>query len=195
MHGHAHFGVAGAFVAASCGPVAHDVSLVNQVSTAFFFDPPGSHPLPQIPTVVRRVIQRFFPVIKFSGRPHPSHVFPHFATLLQDTQLAGEVTPRLTCVLLQFHPRLFHQSFFVVLIDIPEMSIKSQSEPQRLPSKILGISCLVDRRLSLERDGTRFTIDLDHLSVLSRPRWTRCMSQQLRHSACGPTNMATEWNT
>ena len=185
--------MAGAFVAASCGPVAHDVSLLNQVSTAF--------------CLILRVASTasnsdscstchstFLSRNKFSGRPHPSHVFPNLATLLHDVQLAREVTPCLTCVVLR--------SILVCFINpyswcaLTKLKCRSNPNPSRNGFRARSLESHVCETAASNWGGwDTVTFDLDRLSVLSRPRWTRCMSQQLRHSACGPTNMATAWNT
>ena len=121
---------------------------------------------------------------KFSGCPHPSNVFSHFATLLKDVQRGREVTPVSDMCPSQIHPRLFHQSLFVVSIDTPYT--RSNPNPSR-NEQDSSILMSVGPPPSSGKELPAVTFDVDHVYVLSRPRWTRCMSQQLRPSACGPT--------
>ena len=115
---------------------------------------------------------------KFSGCPHPSNVSSHFATVLKDVQRGREVTHVSHMCPSQIHPRLFHQSLFVVSID----TSRNEQDSSILMS--------VGPPPSSGKELPAVTFDVDHVYVLSRPHWTRCMSQQLRPSACGPTKMA-----
>ena len=110
-----------------------------------------------------------------SGRPHPSHVFPHLASLLHDVQLAREVTPCLTCVLLR--------SILVCFINpyswcaLTKLKCRSNPNPSRNGFRARSLeSHVCETAASPWRGWDAVTFDLDHLSVLSRPRWTRCMS-------------------
>ena len=172
VHGYAHFGVAGAFV----GPVAHDVStLANHVSTAFCSILQGRARCLNF----RELFDVSFNISfrdKFSGCSHPSNVFPHFATLLQDVQLVRKVTPCLTCVLREFILVCFINSYAWCALTHPTLDqiptrVATTSEQDSSILMSVGPPPFSGKELPA------VTFDVDHVYVLSRPRWTRCMSR------------------
>ena len=159
------------------GPVAHDVStLANHVSTAFCSILQGRARCLNFRELFDVSLNVSFRD-KFSGCSHPSiyrvstfrNSAPRRAACTESDHVSDMCPSRI-------HPRLFHQFLCMVRIDTPKLD--------QIPIRVATTSEQDSSILISEgpppfsgKELPAVTFDVDHVYVLSRPRWTRCMSR------------------